>query len=152
MMTAARKRLPLLFLPSFLLASCAGPSGPYQGVPATQSAPVKSIRWSGVFSCTAHVDRKLPAITWSRIPFRQEGDHLTGLYSFTDHFKNQNSVVFSGTLSGQKARASVTAVRVNGSPNFTAEMTGSPALMTGPMMSGMSQRPVRSCTLALSAS
>jgi len=112
----------------------------------------ESIRWSGVFSCTAHVDRKLPAITWSRIPFRQEGDHLTGLYSFTDHFKNQNSVVFSGTLSGQKARASVTAVRVNGSPNFTAEMTGSPALMTGPMMSGMSQRPVRSCTLALSAS
>ena len=104
-----------------------------------------------MFSCTAHVDGKLPAITWTRVPFRQEGDRLSGLYTFTDHFKHQNSVVFSGTLTGQSARASVTAVQANGSPNFTAEVSGSPAMMTGPMMSGMSQRPVRSCTLALSA-
>jgi hypothetical protein len=154
-LTAIRKRFPLLLLPSLLLGACAAPPGSYgpagrQSVLAP-SAPAKSIRWSGVFSCTAHVDHTLPAITWTRIPFRQEGDRLTGLYSFTDHFKHQNSVVFSGTLSGPSARASATAVRMNGSPNFTAEMTGSPAMMTGPMMSGMSQRPVRSCTLALSA-
>ena len=104
-----------------------------------------------MFSCTAHVDGKLPAITWTRVPFRQEGDRLSGLYTFEDHFKRQNSVVFSGTLSGQSARASVTAVQANGSPNFRAEVSGSPAMMTGPMMSGTSQRPVRSCTLALSA-
>ena len=75
----------------------------------------------------------------------------TGLHSFTDQFKHQNSVVFSGTLSGQGALVFVTAVRANRSPNFTAEMTGSRGLMSGWMMSGMSQRPVRSCTLALSA-
>jgi len=55
------------------------------------------------------------------------------------------------TLSGQNARINVTAVRTDGSPNFTAEMTGSRASMTGPMMSGMSRQPVRSCTLVLSA-
>ena len=76
---------------------------------------------------------------------------MSGLYTFTDHFKHQNSVVFSGTLSGQSARTSVTAIRANGSPNFTAEVSGTPAMMTGSMMSGMSQRPVRSCTLALTA-
>jgi hypothetical protein len=149
-------RATSLLLP-LLLAACAAPVpsqyGPpgRQSTPAAPNAPTKSIRWSGVLSCTAHVDRKLPAITWQRIPFRQEGDRLTGLYTFTDHFKHQNSVVFSGTLNGQSARTSVTAVRANGSPNFSAEMTGSPSMMTGPMMSGMSRRPVRSCTLALSA-
>ena len=56
-------------------------------------------------------------------PFRQEGDRLTGLYIFVDHFKHQNSVTFSGTLSGQSMRVDVTAVRSDGSPNFTAEMT-----------------------------
>jgi hypothetical protein len=107
--------------------------------------------WNGDFSCTAHVDGKLPAITWRRIPFRQEGDQLSGLYAFTDHFKHQNSVMFSGTLSGQNGRVQVTAVRTDGSPNFTAELTGSRVSMTGPMMSGMSRQPVRSCTLVLSA-
>jgi hypothetical protein len=147
--------LPLLLLSSLLLAACAAPRVlNQQSNPAPPSSPVKSSSWNGIFSCTAHVDGKLPAITWRRIPFRQEGDRLTGLYRFTDHFKHQDSVMFSGTLSGQTARTarvSVTAVRANGSPNFTAEMTGSQALMTGRMMSGMSQQPVRSCTLALSA-
>jgi hypothetical protein len=73
------------------------------------------------------------------------------LYIFTDHFNHRNSVMFSGTLNGQSARVDVTAVRTDGSPNFTAEMTGSRELMTGWMMPGMSRRPVRSCTLALSA-
>ena len=150
-----RACLPLLLLP-FVLSACAIPS-PTQYGPASRpsaaavpSAPAKAVRWNGVFSCTAHVEGKLPAITWTRVPFRQEGDRLSGLYNFTDHFKHQNSVVFSGTLSGQNARALVTAVRANGSPNFTAEVSGTPAMMTGPMMSGMSRRPVRSCTLALS--
>jgi hypothetical protein len=138
----------------FLLVACSTPrnyeTAVKQSVGAGPGAPVKS-NWSGDFSCTAHREGKLPAITWRQIPFRQEGDRLSGLYIFTDHFKHQNSVVFSGTLSGQSARASVTAVQANGSPNFTAELSGSPAMMTGLMMSGMSQRPVRSCTLALSA-
>jgi len=144
--------LPLLLLSFLLLAACAAPRVlNQQSNSAPPSSPVKSSSWNGIFSCTAHVDGKLPAITWRRIPFRQEGDRLTGLYRFTDHFKHQDSVIFSGTLSGQTARVSVTAVRANGSPNFAAEMTGSQALMTGRMMSGMSQQPVRSCTLALSA-
>lgn len=89
------------------------------GAPGT---PVKSARWNGAFSCTAHVvDGKLPAIIWTRTPFHQEGDRLSGLYTFTDHFKHQNSVVFSGTLSGQSARTSVTAIRANGSPNFMTD-------------------------------
>ena len=148
--------LPLLLL-AFLLSGCAAPSptqnGPAArpGIVAVPSAWAKSVRWNGMFSCAAHIDGKLPALTWTQIPFRQEGDRLSGLYTFTDHFKHQNSVVFSGTLSGQSARASVTAVRTNGSPNFTVEVSGTPAMMTGPMMSGMSRRPVRSCTLALSA-
>ena len=107
--------------------------------------------WTPARSCLLHVDGNLPAIAWTRVPFHQEGDRLSGLYTFTDHFKHQNSVVFSGTLSGQSARTSVTAIRANGSPNFTAEVSGTPAMMTGPMMSGMSRRPVRSCTLALRA-
>ena len=107
--------------------------------------------WNRDFSCTAYGDGKLSAITWKRIPFRQEGDRITGLYNFTDHFKHQNSVMFSGVLSGQSARVDVTAVRTDGSPNFTAVMTGSRVSMTGPMMSGMSRQPVRSCMLVLSA-
>src|SRR5215212_10733308 len=95
------------------------------------SLPAKSVRWSDTFSCTAHVGSKLPALTWTRVPFRQEGDRLSGMHTFTDHFKHQNSVVFSGTLSGQSARASVTAIRADGSPNFTAEVSGTPAMMTG---------------------
>ncbi len=154
-MISVRVGLPLLLL-AFLLAACAAPQ-PTQYGPARPSvagapgAPAKSIRWNGVFSCTAHVGGKLPAINWTRIPFRQEGDRLSGLYTFTDHFKHQNSVVFSGTLSGQSAQNSATAIRANGSPSFTAEVSGTPAMMTGSMMSGMSQRPVRSCTLALTA-
>ena len=154
-MISARVGLPLLLL-VFLLTACAAPPrtqyGPVRpSIAAASGAPAKSIRWNGIFSCTAHVEGKLPAIAWTRVPFRQEGDRLSGLYTFTDHFKHQNSVVFSGTLSGQSARTSVTAIRANGSPNFTAEVSGTPAMMTGPMMSGMSQRPVRSCTLTLSA-
>ena len=112
----------LVFLPILLSACALPPATPYG--PARPIAPAKSSRWNGVFSCTAHVDGKLPVITWTRVPFRQEGDRLSGLYTFTDHFKHQNSVVFSGTLSGQSARASVTAVRTDGAPNFTAEVSG----------------------------
>jgi hypothetical protein len=143
----------LLFL-LLLLAACSNTRGyeiaSRQSANVGPDAPVRS-NWYGDFSCTAHSDGKLPAITWRRIPFRQEGDRLTGLYSFTDHFKHENSVMFSGTLNGQSARVDVTAVRTDGSPNFTAEMTGSRVSMTGPMMSGMSRQPVRSCTLVLSA-
>jgi hypothetical protein len=144
---------PIVFLP-FLLAACSNSrdyeTATKQSVVAGTGTPVRS-NWNGDFSCTAHTDRKSPAIAWKRIPFRQEGDRITGLYNFTDHFKNQNSVMFSGTLNGQSARVDVTAVRTDGSPNFTAEMTGSRVSMTGPMMSGMSRQPVRSCTLVLSA-
>ena len=146
-----------LLLLALLLSACAAPPATQYGpagrpsVAGAPSAPAKSVRWNGVFSCTAHVGGKLPAITWTRVPLRQEGDRLSGLYTFTDHFKHQNSVVFSGTLSGQSARASITAVRADGSPNFTAEVSGAPTMMTGTMMSGMSRRPVRSCTLALGA-
>jgi len=148
--------LPLLLSP-LLLAACAVPPATQYGpaarpsVAAAPSAPTKFVRWNGAFSCTAHTDSRLPAIIWTRVPFRQEGDRLSGLCTFTDHFKHQNSVVFFGTLSGQSARTSVTAIRADGSPNFTAEVSGTPAMMTGSMMSGMSQRPVRSCTLALTA-
>ena len=142
-MTAARHaslRL-LVFLP-ILLVACSTPRDyeytGRQNITTGLSAPVRPISWSGDLSCTAHINGKLPAITWRRIPFRQEGDRVTGLYIFTDHFKHQNSVMFSGTLSGQSAWVNVTAVRTNGSPNFTAEMTGTRALMTGPMMSGIS--------------
>ena len=144
---------PVVFS-SFLLAACSTPrdyeATGRQSIAISPSTPVRS-SWSGDFSCTAHIDGTLPAITLRRIPFRQEDDQITGLYTFTDHSKHQNSVMFSGTLSGQNARVIITAVRTNGSPNFTAEMTGSRASMTGPMMSGMSRQPVRSCTLVLSA-
>lgn len=155
MVNAARPASFWLLLSfSFLLAACSTPrdheTAGRQSVAIGPATPVKS-SWYGDFSCTAHIDGKLPAITLKRIPFRQESDRITGLYTFTDHFKHQNSVMFSGTLSGQTARVAVAAVRTDGSPNFTAEMTGSRALMTGWMMSGMSRQPVRSCTLALSA-
>src|SRR3954471_5724520 len=157
MVIAVRNAGLPLFLSPLLLAACAVPPATQYGpaakpsVAAAPSAPTKSVRWNGACSCTAHADSRLPAIIWTRVPFRQEGDRLSGMYTFTDHFEHQNSVVFSGTLSGGSAQVSVTAVRTNGSPNFTAEMTGSPAIMTGSMMSGMSREPVRSCTLALIA-
>ena len=113
------------------------------------SLPARPVHWNGVFSCTAHLDGRQPAIIWKGIPFRQEGDRLTGLYTFTDNFKYRDSVVFSGSLTGQSVQLTATAVRTNGSPNFTVEMSGSRSLLTGQMMSGMSQQPVRSCTLAL---
>lgn len=144
----------LLVLLPLLLGACSTPgddeAAGKQSIGAGPGTPVKS-NWRGDFSCTAHRDGKLQAITWEQIPFRQEGDRLTGLYTFVDHFKHQNSVTFAGTRSGQSMRVDVTAVRSDGSPNFTAEMTGSRVLMTGPMMSGMSRQPVRSCTLVLSA-
>jgi hypothetical protein len=113
--------------------------------------PVAPVPLSGTFACTANIEAGLPAIMWRRIPFRQEGDKLTGLYEFRDSFGYQDSVMFSGSLIGGSARIGVTAVRKDGSSNFTADMTGSPALMTGQMMSGTSQHPVRSCSLALTA-
>jgi hypothetical protein len=113
--------------------------------------PVEPIPLSGTFACTANIEVGLPAITWRRIPFRQEGDKLTGLYGFRDSFGYQDSVMFSGSLIGGSARVGVSAVRKDGSSNFTADMTGTPASMTGPMMSGTSQHPVRSCSLALTA-
>jgi hypothetical protein len=113
--------------------------------------PVEPVPLSGTFACTANTEAGLPAITWRRIPFRQEGDKLTGLYAFKDSFGYQDSVIFSGTLMGGSARVEATAVRKDGSSNFTAELIGSPVSMTGQMMSGTSQHAVRSCTLALTA-
>jgi len=113
--------------------------------------PVEPVPLSGTFACTANNEAGLPAIIWRRIPFRQEGDKLTGLYAFRDSFGYQDSVIFSGSLIGGSARVGVTAVRKDGSSNFTVDMTGSPASMTGQMMSGTSQHPVRSCSLALTA-
>ena len=140
---------PLILL---LLSACAA-TNPYSanryesGINPLR-IPVQPVPLSGTFACTANVEAGLPAITWRRIPFRQEGDKLTGLYGFRDSFGYQDSVMFSGSLSGGSA---VTAVRKDGSSNFTADMTGTPASMTGPMMSGTSQHPVRSCSLALTA-
>jgi hypothetical protein len=57
--------------------------------------PVEPVPLSGTFACTANVEAGLPAITWRRIPFRQEGDKLTGLYGFRDSFGYQDSVMFS---------------------------------------------------------
>jgi hypothetical protein len=113
--------------------------------------PVEPVPLSGTFACTANGEAGLPAITWRRIPFRQEGDKLTGLYAFKDSFGYQDSVVFSGSLIGGSARVGVTAVRKDGSSNFTADMTGTPTSMTGEMMSGTTQHPVRSCSLVLTA-
>jgi len=81
----------------------------------------------------------------------QEGDKLPGLYAFRDSFGYQDLVIFSGNLIGGIAHVGVTTVRKDGSSNFTADMTGSPASMTGQMVSGTSQHPVRSCSLALTA-
>jgi hypothetical protein len=154
MIAAHSVRLPLLLLP-ILLSACAVPATSRYGlsgrpnVTAAPAPPVKSVQLSGVLSCTAHIDGKLPAATWKPIPFRLEGDRLSGLYTFTDNFKHDDSMVFSGILTGQGGRVTATAVRADGSPNFTIELVGSPTSMTGQMMSGMSQRPVRSCTLAL---
>jgi hypothetical protein len=113
--------------------------------------PVEPVPLSGTFWCTPNIEAGLPAITWRRIPFRQEGDKLTGLYAFKDSFGHQDSVIFSGSLIGGSARVEVTAVRKDGSSNFTADLAGTPASMTGQMMSGTSQHPVRSCSLALAA-
>jgi hypothetical protein len=147
--------LPLLLLPVFLLGACVAPAttsyepGGRPSVAAATAPPVKPVQLSGVLSCTAHIDGKLPAAVWKPIPFRLESDRLSGLYTFTDQFKHDDSMVFSGILTGQGARVTATAVRADGSANFTIEVAGSPTLMTGQMMSGMSRRPVRSCTLAL---
>jgi hypothetical protein len=152
---AARFIWPALLLLPILLSACAVPAtSPYgpSGRPNIATAPVppvKSIQLSGVLSCTAHIDGKLPAATWEPIPFRLESDRLSGLYTFTDNFKHDDSMVFSGILTGQGGRVTATAVRADGSPNFTIELVGNPTSMTGQMMSGMSQRPVRSCSLTL---
>src|SRR3982751_1708980 len=80
MVNAARNAGLPLFLLAFLLSACATPPATQYGpaakpsVPAAPSAPATSVRWNGVFSCTAHVGSKLPALTWTRVPFRQEGD------------------------------------------------------------------------------
>jgi hypothetical protein len=113
--------------------------------------PTEPVPLSGTFACTGNIEAGLPVITWRRIPFRQEGEKLTGLYAFKDSFGYQDSVLFSGSHDGGSARVGVTAVRKDGSSNFTADMTGTPASMTGEMMSGTSQHPVRSCSLALTA-
>jgi hypothetical protein len=141
---------PLLLV---LLTGCAAtdPVNHYQSGINPLRIPTEPILLSGVFACTANAEAGLPAITWRRIPFRQEGDKLTGLYTFKDSFGYQDSVIFSGTLMGGSARVEVTAVRKDGSSNFTAAMIGSPVSMTGQMMSGTSQHTVRSCTLALAA-
>src|SRR5215469_2031170 len=114
--------LPLLLS---LLSACAAPTPYREGRDQSDinplRIPVEPVLWSGIFSCTAYTEGGLPAISWRKIPFRQEGDHLTGLYTFKDSFGYQDSV----------------------------ELTGSPVSMTGQMMSGTSQHPVRSCTLAL---
>jgi hypothetical protein len=135
---------------AFLIAGCAA-SNTYapDGAINPLRIPIEPIALAGSFSCSAYVEGGLPAITWTRIPFRQEGDRLTGLYTFKDSFGHHDSVVFNGTLSGGAARVMVTAVRSDGSSNFTADMIGTAASMTGSMMLGTSQRAVRRCSLAL---
>ena len=134
-----------------LLTGCAGPSPNTADGINPLRVPVEPVPLIGSFACTAYVEGGLPAITWRRIPFRKEGNRLTGLFAFKDSFGHQDSVVFNGTLSGTTARVLVTAVRADGSSNFTADMVGSPATMTGWMMLGTSQQPVRACSLALAA-
>jgi hypothetical protein len=154
MLTAVRQlaATPLILM---LLTACAA-TDPYSASRYESGInplriPVEPVPLSGTFACTANGEAGLPAITWHRIPFRQEGDKLTGLYGFRDSFGFQDSVMFSGSLTGGSARVGVTAVRKDGSSNFTADMRGTPLSMTGPMMSGTSQHPVRSCSLALTA-
>jgi hypothetical protein len=113
--------------------------------------PIEPLPLRGSFSCTAYTQAGLPAINWPEIPFRWEGGRLTGLHIFKDSFGHQDSVVFNGTSGAAAARVMVTAVRADGSSNFTADMVGSPGLMTGQMMLGTSRRAVRLCTLALKA-
>jgi len=140
---------------ALLLSGCAAPS-PYAANDNRSAinplrVPVEPVALKGTFSCTAYDEGHLPAITWRQIPFRQEGDRLTGLYKFKDSFGHQDSVVFNGIIGGQIAQVTVTAVRADGSSNFTANMTGRPDSMTGQMMLGTSQRPARLCSLALMA-
>ena len=111
--------------------------------------PVVPVRLTGSFLCTAYLEGGLPAIAWHRIPFNQEGNRLTGLHTFKDSFGHRDSVFFNGTSSGGGARVIVTAVRADGSSNFTADLTGTPAAMTGQMMFGTSHRAVRLCSLSL---
>ena len=144
----------LLFLLPLILGACGlrtpvQPEAVHGSGMAVSGSPAAAVQWNGVFSCTAHIKGRLPAITLKDIPLRQEGGRVTGLYMFTDSFKQRNSVMFVGTLNGQSARVAVTAIRTNGSTNFTADMIGGPASMTGRMMTGVSQRPVRLCTFAL---
>jgi len=149
-----RQRAVAASLILMLLTACTATTDPYSmnrresGINPLR-IPTEPVPLIGAFACTANIEAGLPAITWHRIPFRQEGDKLTGLYAFGDSFGYQDSVIFSGSLIGGSARIAVTAVRKDGSSNFTADMTGSPASMTGQMMSGTSQHPVRSCSLAL---
>ena len=113
--------------------------------------PVAPVTLTGAFLCTAYLEGGLPAITWQRIPFSQEGDRLTGLHTFKDSFGHRDSVFFNGALSGGGARVIVTAVRADGSSNFTADLTGTPTALTGQMMFGTSHRAVRLCSLSLTA-
>jgi hypothetical protein len=140
---------------TLLLTGCTAPS-PYapggdQSTVNPLRIPAEPIPLTGFFSCTPYVEGSLPAITWRSIPFRQEGNRLTGLYTFRDSFGHHDSVVFNGAVGGAAAHVLVTAVRADGSSNFTADLTGTPARMTGQMMLGTSQRAVRLCSLALTA-
>src|SRR5215469_13234212 len=58
--------------------------------------PVAPVPLTGSFSCTAYLEGGLPAITWQRIPFSQEGNRLTGLHTFKDSFGHRDSVFFNG--------------------------------------------------------
>jgi hypothetical protein len=137
----------LLLLVPLVVTACVSPPPDEYRTPAA-ALPVKH-DWKGVFSCSRHFERTLPAITWKRIPFHQEDNRLTGLYTFTDAFNYRDSVMFSGTVNKSDARMTVTAVRADGATNFTADLMGSRQWMTGQMMTGASLRPVRFCTLAL---
>jgi hypothetical protein len=147
-------RLAALVLP-LLLTACTSASPYMAGSDQTRidprRVPITPVPLTGLFSCTAYGEAGLPAITWREIPFRQEGERVTGLYRFKDSFGHRDSVVFDGTVGEAAARVVVTAVRADGSSNFTVDMIGSPASMTGQMMLGTSRRAVRLCTLALTA-
>lgn len=153
-MTPARN-IGLAILLVLTAAGCAPPKSdmPGGGQTATDPlrVPVVPVRLTGSFSCTAYLEGGLPAITWQRIPFSQEGDRLIGLHTFKDSFGHPDSVFFNGALSGGDARVIVTAVRADGSSNFTADLAGTPAAMSGQMMFGTSHRAVRLCSLTLTA-
>ena len=154
MIVARNIRLAQLVLP-LLLTACAAANPYTAGSDQTRidarRVPVTPVPLTGSFSCTAYDEAGLPAITWREIPFRQEGYRLTGLHTFKDSFGHRDSVVFDGTLHEAAAQVTVTAVRADGSSNFTVDMIGSPASMTGRMMLGTSRQAVRLCTLALTA-